>query len=398
MEWLYTIGSEEAIKMKRIIKVVVFTTMLFVILSDKKVSAEEGSKFIIKDGALTSYIGTEENLMIPDGVTMINDFVFRNNHIIKTVEFPDTLVWVGTGAFEGCKNLEKVTMKDSVTHIDPVAFYGCEQLEDVTISNGLQWIEHDAFSATPWLEKMMTEHPMLIVNNMLISGYTFEGKVKIPDGVVTIAPNAFAYARISEVTIPSSVKTIGAGAFVGCRGLTKVTMSDSVTELGQDAFEGCYNLKTVRLSKSLSRIELGVFSDCKKLESLEIPDSVNEIGWAFSQCKKLKKIVIPKSVKKINSDIFYQCSKSLSIYGEKGSFAEKYAKKYKYPFQQIEALKSEATGKTATYKVKSGDTLWKIAGKMLGNSTRYKEIMKLSNLKSTELKVGQILTIPINRK
>ena len=47
-----------------------------------------------------------------------------------------------------------------------------------------------------------------------------------------------------------------------------------------------------------------------------------------------------------------------------------------------------------TYTVKKGDTLSAIALKNLGNASRYKEIMTLNGLKTTIIKVGQVLKLP----
>lgn len=46
-----------------------------------------------------------------------------------------------------------------------------------------------------------------------------------------------------------------------------------------------------------------------------------------------------------------------------------------------------------TYTVRKGDTLWRIAQKMLGSGNRYKAIMTLNNLSSDKLKAGQVLRI-----
>lgn len=46
-----------------------------------------------------------------------------------------------------------------------------------------------------------------------------------------------------------------------------------------------------------------------------------------------------------------------------------------------------------TYTVKKGDTLWRIAQKLLGNGNKYKTIMQLNDLSSDKLKVGQVLKI-----
>ena len=46
------------------------------------------------------------------------------------------------------------------------------------------------------------------------------------------------------------------------------------------------------------------------------------------------------------------------------------------------------------YTVKRGDTLWAIAKSLLGDGTRYKEIMELNGLKSSKITPNQILKIP----
>lgn len=47
-----------------------------------------------------------------------------------------------------------------------------------------------------------------------------------------------------------------------------------------------------------------------------------------------------------------------------------------------------------TYTVKSGDSLWAIAAKQLGNGNRYTEIKTLNGLKSNTIYAGQVLKLP----
>lgn len=58
------------------------------------------------------------------------------------------------------------------------------------------------------------------------------------------------------------------------------------------------------------------------------------------------------------------------------------------------AAANDAAAATTTYTVQSGDSLWKIAQRLLGSGARYKEIMTLSGISSTSLRKGQVLTIP----
>lgn len=56
------------------------------------------------------------------------------------------------------------------------------------------------------------------------------------------------------------------------------------------------------------------------------------------------------------------------------------------------AASSAATAKT--YTVKSGDSLWAIAAKQLGDGSRYKEIKSLNGLSSDTIHPGQVLKLP----
>ena len=55
---------------------------------------------------------------------------------------------------------------------------------------------------------------------------------------------------------------------------------------------------------------------------------------------------------------------------------------------------SGAASASKTYTVKSGDSLWAIAAKQLGDGSRYKEIKSLNGLTSDTIHPGQILKIP----
>ena len=69
--------------------------------------------FVIINGILIKYCGTENEIVIPDSVTSIGEW-----------------------AFEGCGNLTSITIPESVTNIEGDAFYGTSWLEEQADKNG----------------------------------------------------------------------------------------------------------------------------------------------------------------------------------------------------------------------------------------------------------------------
>ena len=60
--------------------------------------------------------------------------------------------------------------------------------------------------------------------------------------------------------------------------------------------------------------------------------------------------------------------------------------------EQVEAPKTNTS--YTTYTVKKGDSLWKIAKKLLGNGNKFTQIQKANGLSGSLIKVGQKLKIP----
>ena len=109
-------------------------------------------------------------------------------------------------------------------------------------------------------------------------------KVKIPSSVkignetykvTSIADDAFKNnKKMTSVTIPSSVETIGKNAFKGCKKLTKVTIPKNVTTIGKDAFRNCKKLKTITIkSKNITSVGKGAFKGVSSKITIKVPKS-----------------------------------------------------------------------------------------------------------------------------
>lgn len=107
----------------------------------------------------------------------------------------------------------------------------------------------------------------------------------------------------------------------------------------------------------MSTLGQATFYYCTQLKKVLIPDSIESIeDDAFSWCNNLKSIYIPESVKTISPEIFSYC-KSTTIYGTKGSAAQKYAKSAGFTFVEVKKYTDSASGVSVYANVPTGSEL-----------------------------------------
>ncbi len=87
----------------------------------------------------------EGNLIIPDGVTIINDYAFYGCTGLTSVTIPDSVTSIGQCAFNKCSGLTSIIIPDNVTEIGDGAFRDCSSLTSVVIGNSVKRIGNSAF-------------------------------------------------------------------------------------------------------------------------------------------------------------------------------------------------------------------------------------------------------------
>ncbi len=111
--------------------------------------------------------------------------------------------------------------------------------------------------------------------------------------VTEISDDAFSgKAELTGITIPETVIVIGEEAFA-YSGLTEVIIPDSVIYVDDYAFSFCVNLESVELPETLQMIGGYAFALCAKLESVNIPRDTVSIGYgAFRECINLREFTV----------------------------------------------------------------------------------------------------------
>lgn len=216
---------------------------------------------------------------IPNGVQIIKDGAFNGCTKLTAVTIPNSVTTIGNMAFLGCNGLTDVTIPNSVTSIGNYAFQACFALEHLSlpasvtniggsddftycwnfVSDCYKLSNIDVDSANA---KFASKDGVVYnkdLTELLIYPQGKTGDFVIPDGVQKIGRLAFsgygstdkiAQRGLTKVTIPSSVKSIGYGAFAGCAELTQITIPESVTSIEASAFASCTSLKNIRFLHS----------------------------------------------------------------------------------------------------------------------------------------------------
>ncbi len=249
--------------------------------------AENIADFQIKDGVLVAYLGSEENVIIPDSVTEIGMGVFSEKKI-KTVTIPDSVTIIGKMAFYCCENLLEVIGGRHIEVIDDSAFCDCESMEHFSFSKTLKLIGSNAFA------------------------YNELHEINLPDALLKIQSEAFRWSKkLVELSLTGKkLKSLGNGAFSSCPSLQKVYISSDIKEVKGQTFMNCLQLKKVQITGDVAVIGNAVFLGCANLSDIELPDSVEQIeSNAFGICVRLEQIKIPSKVLEITDDMFHSCRK-----------------------------------------------------------------------------------------
>ena len=150
-------------------------------------------------------------ITIPESVTSIERYAFRNCTGLKSITIPKSVESVGDEAFSGCTALTEVLLEGGSTLTN-------ESFGEVADKVVTRWNEDSLI----WT--LAADGTMTISGTGTMKNYSND------------SPATQKKDNIKKVVIEDGVTSIGDNAFYDCTGLTSIEIPDSVTSIGDCAF------------------------------------------------------------------------------------------------------------------------------------------------------------------
>lgn len=185
------------------------------------------------------------------------------------------------------------------------------------------------------IKHIIVEEGITSLEELIFYGFRKLEDIQLPTSLKSIGYGAFKECdSLKELTIPEGVTNIGNGIINSCTSMKKISLPSTlntiprlimestgdmqldeivlnkgIETIGNSAFWNLKNIKNITIPDSVTTIEDNAFNNCVALIDLVLPDSIVEIGGcAFSNCASLDKVTLPKNLASLGCDAFEYCN------------------------------------------------------------------------------------------
>lgn len=169
-------------------------------------------------------------------VRYVSAEAFKGNVNITSVKFPETVESINQNAFYRCSNLKQVDIPNSVKYIGPGAFAE-SKIESIELPKSISIIKNYLCYNTP-LTEITIPNNVTEIEEMAFRGCSLLEKVKLSNRLKTIGNHAFTRCTKVNKTliIPKTVKTVGNWAFAQFWKCPKLVFKGTPDSIGENAF------------------------------------------------------------------------------------------------------------------------------------------------------------------
>lgn len=254
----------------------------------KKETCKQESLFTVNDGTLVKCtLDGQKTVTIPEGIKTIGRKCFAETNIEEII-LPEGIEVIDAEAFAYCKKLRKINFPETLNIIEYGAFRACFSLETVTLPKKMKDLNNYAFY------------------NASIKHLTLPEKVSLGAGV-----KVFAGTNIETIDIPKDF-TLGKEMFEKCWELHSINLLGSHITIPERCFCNCINLTEIDITKT-ALIKDEAFRGCQNLSVSTIPADTLVSVSAFEETGVTD--VIIEDISKVCNRVFADCNslKKLTI-------------------------------------------------------------------------------------
>lgn len=217
---------------------------------------------------LDRYIGKEAVVTIPTEINgkPISGYAANlfDNSNAREVIFPEGMTKLPY--FITTDRITKIVIPSTIEELSAEDIMDILYLESIEVAEGGNYIVDDGVLFTA-------------DRKTIVYTYGCDKEYVVPEGVENIGEYSFSHHTFRSVSLPSTLKTIGKGAFQGCNQISYMEIPSGVTEIGEGAFYST-GLVDIKLNEGLESIGEDAFNQTK-LSEIQLPQSIKAVGRSF---------------------------------------------------------------------------------------------------------------------
>ena len=231
---------------------------------------------------------------LPASLTAIGTAAFSGCDKLASISFPATLVSVGDYAFAGCSSLTAITLPASVTTVGHGAFMRCTSLTSLAVasSSRLCRLEETALMDCPALTTINLGTNVQSVGDRALAGtgvtrLNLTASKKLAEMGNWVMVNT----PLQEVQLPTSLTSLGDGAFLYDTALASINLGGQVSHLNDYLLAGTALVGDVDFA-GVSSLGDYVLYNVSSLSVVELPPTVTWIGsYAMADMTGMKSMI-----------------------------------------------------------------------------------------------------------
>lgn len=217
---------------------------------------------------------------LPATLEILGEEAFACTQLTSMPDMPGLRV-IGQQAFRDCPKLARIVIPESVEYIGWGAFNGCNALWSVT---------YNAVNAECAGGVSPRDLERIVIG---------EKVRRMPRGLYTGNTN------VTEVLLPQSVEVLDPDVFSGCVNLEYVRLSDNITTISDGTFRDCSSLRDLHWPARLKTVGANAFEQCTSLKTVSLPEGVESVGYnAFGYCRGVENLYIASTINEFDQGCF----------------------------------------------------------------------------------------------